>query len=70
MPADEPIRISWTINFSDDGGVFEIPRAEWAAMTPDERSEAIQAMYDVEMANNNYGGWDVRNANLDDPTGA
>jgi hypothetical protein len=68
MATADPIRVSWTINFRDGEGTFEIARAEWNAMTPAQREETIGEMFDVEMSNHSYGGWDVDNANLDDPT--
>ncbi len=72
----EPVRINWTISFSwvtqtwrggSTEGVFEIEREEWDLLTPTERINRLNDMYDQKVAEHVSGGWQVANADVADP---
>jgi hypothetical protein len=68
----EPVRINYTISIgfatAVHRGTFELDRAEWDGMTSDQREVEIEDMFRVELENHLDGGWEVANADLDDPT--
>lgn len=69
----EPVRINWTISIGFVSavrkGTFEIDREEWDSLTPTERTKYIAEMYDQKVSEYIDGGWQVANADVNDPTG-
>jgi len=67
----EPVRISWTISIgyptAKHRGTWEIDREEWNSMTPAARVDHLEEMYQQELSNVLDGGWNLENADIDDP---
>jgi len=71
MSNDGPVRIDYTISIgfpsAKHRGTMTIDRYEWNGLTPGEREKYIDEMYQQEVENVMDGGWNLVNADLDDP---
>lgn len=72
MSNEDSVLVSYSFSIGYVGAVregeFEIERDEWDGLTTQQREDMIDEMLSEEISNYLDSGWNVENADINDPT--